>query len=590
MRLSVPQERWGWEFTAPAPAQPSPLRERAPRWVDQPPPAHVLRDQRRARVAPKVFGAGCVLSVWAAGLAAAWGIALWPLVMPAGALVSAGWCAQAVLRASASRRVYLTWREGELAEYQRAQAQWCAQVNEHERREQLRVSASQLWHPVGTSRPARRVDVFGGTADGWSSLLGTLGMSLLAEDAQLLVLDFTEQHVAADLAGLARTSEHAVSFIDPAGGGVGLLDGLSPRQIGETVAEAVSTLRIADARSAQASALDAELITLVAQALSAPVTFARLAAGVRVLRSVYEAEHENWLSAAEVLQLNRLVDSVGPGESVREELRFLGAVLGLLSDSDAEFGGNALGWPRSGLAVVETSGSSARGKDLLDRIVFHRVLHTVRVGQHAADRAVLVVAGADHLGLAAVEALARHTHRAGVRLIVMLEHLRGEFTQLLGGGDSASILMRLGNAAEASAAADFVGRGHRFVLSQLTDQIGRSFTEGASDTAGDSVTSTTSDSFSGGSASTSGSLSRASTWSRTTSWSGSDSTSHGRTYARAYEYTVEPTTFQALPATAFILVETGAHDRRVVAGDCNPGIALLDRVATQPRRHHGHRT
>ncbi|WP_280258211.1 hypothetical protein, partial [Nocardia abscessus] len=44
------------------------------------------------------------------------------------------------------------------------------------------------------------------------------------------------------------------------------------------------------------------------------------------------------LSATEILRLNRLVDSVGPGESVREELRFLGAVLGLLSDSDAEFG------------------------------------------------------------------------------------------------------------------------------------------------------------------------------------------------------------------------------------------------------------
>ncbi|MGY1873939.1 hypothetical protein ACW9HF_35650 [Nocardia gipuzkoensis] len=497
---------------------------------------------------------------------------------------------QVMLRASASRRVYLSWRDAEFAKYARAQADWFAQVSEHDRREQLRVSASQLWHPVGPAERVRRVDVFGGTADGWSSLLGTLGMSLLAQDAQLLVLDFTEQQVAADLAALARASEHAVSVVDLPGGGVGLLEGLSPRQIGETVAEALSTLRSAEARSAHVSALDAELVTRVAEALAAPVTFGRLAAGVRVLRSIYEAEHENWLSAGEILRLNRLVDSVGGGESVREELRFLSAALGSLSDSDAELGGNPLAWPRAGLAVVETSGSSARGKDLLDRVVFHRVLHTVRVGGHVVDRGVLVVAGADHLGLAAVEALARHTHRAGVRLIVMLEHLRGEFTQLLGGGDSASILMRLGNAAEASAAADFVGRGHRFVLSQLTDQIGRSFTEGASDTAGDSVTSTTSDSFSGGSASTSGSLSRASTWSRTTSWSGSDSASHGRTYARAYEYAVEPTTFQALPATAFILVETGPHDRRVVAGDCNPGIALLDRVAPHPRRLHGHDT
>ncbi|MGY1976485.1 hypothetical protein [Nocardia gipuzkoensis] len=177
-------------------------------------------------------------------------------------------------------------------------------MSEHDRREQLRVSASQLWHPVGPAERVRRVDVFGGTADGWSSLLGTLGMSLLAQDAQLLVLDFTEQQVAADLAALARASEHAVSVVDLPGGGVGLLEGLSPRQIGETVAEALSTLRSAETRSAHVSALDAELVTRVAEALAAPVTFGRLAAGVRVLRSIYEAEHENWLSAGEILQGN----------------------------------------------------------------------------------------------------------------------------------------------------------------------------------------------------------------------------------------------------------------------------------------------
>ncbi len=586
VRLSVPRERWGWEFTVPSPPQPSPLLARMPRWVDPPLPPHVQREQRRAISAPKVFGAGCVVSVWAAGLAAAWGLALWPVVLPAGVVVSAGWWAQAVLRAGAARRIYLDWREGELAKYQRAHAEWSAQVSEHERREQLRVSASALWHPVGLSRRVRRVDVFGGTADGWASLLGTLGMSLLAEDARLLVLDFTEQQVAADLAALARVSDHAVSVVDFPDAGVGLLEGLSPQHVGEVIAEALTELRVGEGRAAQVVALDAELVTLVAGVLTAPVTFGRLAAGLRVLRSIYDAEHETWLSATEILRLNRLLDVVGSSESVREELRFLAGVLGLLSDRDAELGGNPLVWPRSGLSVIATSGASARSKDLLDRVVFHRVLHAVRAGDNAASRTVLAVAGVDHLGLTAVELLARHASRAGVRLILMLEHLRGEFTQLLGGGDSAAIVMRLGNAAEASAAADFVGRGHRFVLSQLTEQIGRSFTDGSSDTVGDSVTSTTSDSFSGGSGSVSDSLSRASTWSRTTNWSESDSVSHSRTYARAYEYAVEPTTFQALPTTAFVLVETGEQGRRVIAGDCNPGIALLDRVATKPRQPH----
>ncbi|WP_425295506.1 phosphotransferase [Nocardia abscessus] len=92
-------------------------------------------------------------------------------MLPAGVVVSAGWCTQAMLRAAASRRIYLSWRDTEFAKYERAHAEWSAQVSEHDRREQVRVWASQLWHPVGMAKRVRRVDVFGGTADGWSSLL-----------------------------------------------------------------------------------------------------------------------------------------------------------------------------------------------------------------------------------------------------------------------------------------------------------------------------------------------------------------------------------------------------------------------------------
>ena len=46
-----------------------------------------------------------------------------------------------------------------------------------------------------------------------------------------------------------------------------------------------------------------------------------------------------------------------------------------------------------------------------------------------------------------------------------------------------------------------------------------------------------------------------------------------------YEFQVEPTALQSLAPTAFVLVEAGPTGRRVVMGDCNPGIVLLDRVA-----------
>ncbi|MFE9577412.1 hypothetical protein ACFYO1_13565 [Nocardia sp. NPDC006044] len=580
LRLSVPRERWGWEFTAPAPPKPSPVRAHAPQWAEQPPPPQLARLRERSRRAPVLLGVGSAAAVWATGMAAAFGFALWPAVLPAGVLASAGWCAQTMRRYSVARREYQSWRATEVARYEAAQAEWIARVTEHDRREQLRVSSAALWHPLRPARNSARVDVFGGTADGWASLLGTMGASLLASGARMLVLDFTEQRVAVDLATLGHACGHPCSVtILP--NNLGLLDGLSPAEIGELVAEAVATLRTADARSAQTRGLDAELVELVAANLIGPVTFGRIAAGIRLLRSISEAEHETALSSEEIRRVNRLLDAVGSSESAREELRFLGGLLSLLDEGDTRPTKHSAVWPSAGLRVIATEDTNARRKDVLDRMVVHRVLHGLRCGMHSGPGSVLVVAGADHVGLAAVEALARHARRAGVRLVLLIEHLRGDLTQLLGGSDSASILMRMGNAAQACAAADFVGRGHRFVLSQLSDQIGRSFTEGTSDTSGDSLTSTTTEGYSGVSVNVSDSVSRAATWSSTTSWSGSDSTSTGRTYARAYEYTIEPTTFQSLPVTAFILVESGSGVRRVVAGDCNPGIALLDRVAAE---------
>jgi hypothetical protein len=70
------------------------------------------------------------------------------------------------------------------------------------------------------------------------------------------------------------------------------------------------------------------------------------------------------------------------------------------------------------------------------------------------------------------------------------------------------------------------------------------------------------------------------TWSETKNWSVAASVTHGETDQRVYEFTVEPTEIQALAPTAFILVESTGRGRRVVLGDCNPGIVTLDRVSS----------
>lgn len=85
----------------------------------------------------------------------------------------------------------------------------------------------------------------------------------------------------------------------------------------------------------------------------------------------------------------------------------------------------------------------------------------------------------------------------------------------------------------------------------------------------------------GSSRSISTSLSRS--WQDSTNTSSAQSTTTGENLSRVYEFAVEPTQLQALPVTGLVLVEAGPGGRRVVFGDCNPGINFLPRLSSRPR-------
>ncbi|WP_280319487.1 hypothetical protein [Nocardia wallacei] len=581
-RLLAAHERWGWEYVAPEPLAPSPLQAQAPRWLGCAEPEPLRRDRLRAKAIPLSLGAAVLVAGFISVLAFSWGLPFWPISGVVVVAPMAAWCAMVALRYWAARGLHQTRTAEEWNRYQGAVQEWQSRVAEHEQREQARLASTVLWYPVVPEQQWTQANIFGGTMDGWSSLLSTLGMSLLSSSPQLLVLDFTERGVGTGLATLADAAGHHICVNQVPGDGVFGVEGLSAAEAGELMAGVLAEARGSKhPDAARARAVDAEVVEAVCGRLAPPWTFERIAAGLTIVRRVFDTERRPCLSHSEIRELTRATDVLGPF-SDSDALRFATATLRLLSDSP--HGGTSLGsfWASPGVHVVATADPHPRRKNLQDHFVFFRLLHEVRSGTVGLAGAV-VVAGADNLPVAEIEALARHAGRMGIRLIVMYEHLRGEHAQLLGGANTSTVLMRLGAAAEAATAADFVGRGHRFVLSQLTEQIGHSFTGGISDTAGGSVTATVTDNYSPTSAGSSDSRSRAATWSQTSSWSWGDNTSSSRTWARAYEYTVEPTTFQSLPATAFVWVEPGGRGRRVVAGDCNPGIALLDRVAPHPR-------
>lgn len=598
-RLTVPTDRMGWEYVDPAPIVLSPEAHQAPMWHEP--------------IAPQVAGSGthpvtigCGLFFLLPGLLF---LMIAIAMQSGGAVVGAlfytgiglilliGPGLAAKNRIASAKKNHEQFRENQWLEFQRARYYWTQRIAAHDAAEHMRWAAVDRWYPLELRGRPSRVDVFGGTDFGWASLLATFSAAVLRGNGTM-VIDFSEQQIANGLAEVAVARGVPVHGVElPAQLDlVGLLGGMSGEEIAEMLAEAVSTTR-PEGNRGDLRVLDAGLFSAVVSRLVEPATFGRLAAGLQVLQRTYEIRADGPLAAAEVGAITSAVDSLVHTEQAKQELQFLVGVLEPLARGEAPSAGAALeSWlPGPHLTVIETASPHQRRKDLLDRLVFHRVLHELRNLPRGGGSGTLVLAGADALGITALRELVRQADRAGVFLILFLHRLDDELQQLLGSSDSASVVMRLGNGREAATAAEFIGREHKFLMNQLTTQVGRTVTEGEATSLGgsDSVSRTTGFTDSsgygpGGSTSSSGYSSsttrtRTSTWQNTVSYSEALSNTDGETTSRVYEFAVEPTAIQSLAPTAFVLVEPTSTGRRAVAGDCNPGIALLPKVSARPR-------
>jgi hypothetical protein len=193
----------------------------------------------------------------------------------------------------------------------------------------------------------------------------------------------------------------------------------------------------------------------------------------------------------------------------------------------------------------------------------------------------LVIMGADDMDHRAIEKLSTLCERHGVRLVLFFSHLRAEAVQTIGGGDVA--LMRLGNHHEANQAAEYIGKNHRFVVSQRTRTLGGADTHTLGDTHGVSDGEGGSGGMSFGKRGNSREYGR--NWGRTRIWSQNQSTARGTSWSdatsvqRVHEYTVEPRVLQDLPEFAMVLVKEQDRATVVQAVEVDPAIVMLPRVA-----------
>lgn len=603
--LFVDRERWGWEYVDLGLPRPSPEAGSGPQ---QPQPAApdetwaqaaLLQAQHARPRARRLRWVALALALIAVGSGSATWFLIWGAVT--GFLfyrvMAPTWQVRRALEEQRGR--FQTERALAAQQYDRHHREWTARVAAHEEAERARLAQAHLWYPVLPDHSAARLDVCGGTAAGWATLMTTLGTSLLGSGADLLVLDLTDGDVSAELRGLTAALGQPVSHLDAIADlpRLRLVAGSDHDRAAEVLARAVHAGRGDDADSGDQTSLDRDVLERVLRCLGEPLTMPRILSALSVLARTYDAADDS-LSPEEHDRLLGQIDGVDSNPDLKRRLSVLLARLSPLRGAETARDGRFEG-PElcEGLSVVTVAGDDSRLEDTVQRILFHSLLLALGPSRAASDR-VLVVAGADRLGRSSLEAMARRAARASIRLVYLFAHLRDDVVDLAGQG-SATLFMRLGGAKEAEEAAKLVGRNHRFVLSQLTESVGRTLgvSTGTSDTwqQGDSETvsdsASTSRTYGSGllpdssrsqSVSHSTGTSRSRSWAETRTLSDSLSTQDGATTARSYDYVAEPTAFQELPPTAFIaVVQIGAR-RQVVAGDCNPGITQLDRVSPTP--------
>jgi hypothetical protein len=176
---------------------------------------------------------------------------------------------------------------------------------------------------------------------------------------------------------------------------------------------------------------------------------------------------------------------------------------------------------------------------------------------------------------------------------LLFRHLRDDALAMIGQG--AAGFMRLGNHAEAEQAATFLGRHHKFVLSQFTATYGTNSTRTGSDSYGHGTSQSrgtsrtkgwSEDGITGTNAS--GSRSRSRDYSTNENWSRSQSQADGTSWSdaatmqRVYEFAVEPTVLQNLPDNALLVASRGSVGTDLQAVECHPSIINLPQASTRP--------
>lgn len=449
---------------------------------------------------------------------------------------------------------------GGVAAYQRWRAKVEADLAGRIERGELKV-----WVPI--KLPAQAVvPLFGGApVHDWFETVVTLLKVASDEDATVRVVDLTSL-LAPPLDRQLQRFPGYYAFAELARGGsldaTGALD-----TVGGLVSMLSEVLRADDDRSGRnASAAAQNLLRLVLDALDdGEVSIARAKSAVECALHAQPSRAGILHPAEENRLINHAHARLQQNQVLWNNLFEIDAILALLEPFEPRSAPRT-SRGRRGRGSVSLlglgQGPTAERETALD-LLSARCLSDLR--ERPADLTILL--GGDHVAPRLLDAMADAVESAGSRLFVFFERLTDGTQQRLGwrGGNVAGFF-RLANNTDATHAAEFLGRQHRFVLSGWSESRSRSVEWGWNIATTQGTDRSTSRAWGIGSG-FSRTVSQAHSRSRSEGHSGgrSISTSTSTNHERVYEYLIEPAVFQGLGEGAMLLVDTATRSARLAS-------------------------
>jgi hypothetical protein len=473
------------------------------------------------------------------------------------------------------------------------------------------------WFTVHLPADIDRVDIAGGTLAGWSALLTTIAAPRLSAGGEVTVVDMTEGAAAADLVTLAeRSGVRPLVWVLPRD--LPRLDlgaGLGTQALANVLALAVNSS--ADVSRVADLAADCALLERVIGVLAPDPGISRVTAALRVLADVGDPLADLRSGLITAAELEAVGTLYGRGAAERVVIERAWALESRLRRLD-QLGTDQVSLPPSRLRVVSLDRrAGVVGNRMSGTYLTAALTHMLRQASPGRPwEHVLCLLGAERLSGDVIDLLVDACELARTGLVIGYRAIAGDVAARLGRGNAAVAFMRLGNGADAKTASELIGTEHKFVVGQLTDTVGTSFT----DTWADSYTSSTGTSGTvGGSYSASQSLggsrgrgtsrqggfapfgaftgsssagtnyslgetgsiswtegvSTGTSWGLSLSRAVGENSSLGRTAQRSREFLVEPSELQRLPSSAVIVSYPSAAGRVVVLADANPAIVTL---------------